>query len=45
MRELHSVGQLGVRSDGKEVEYFRDSPWMVIMENGKAAALVFCKGY
>lgn len=40
-----TVGELGVRSDGKEVVFLRDSDYMVILDNGKALDLVLCKGY
>lgn len=40
-----SIGQLGVKSRGKEVLFLRDGPWMVILGNGKAVDLVLCKGY
>jgi hypothetical protein len=37
----------GSESQGnrEEVAFLRDSPWMVVMKNGKAADLVLCKGY
>jgi hypothetical protein len=30
---------------GKEVEFLRDSDWMVILDKGKAVDLILCKGY
>ena len=29
----------------KEVVFIRDGPWMAIMDKGKAADLILCKGY
>ncbi|MGH9735054.1 MAG: hypothetical protein ACRD8A_10760 [Candidatus Acidiferrales bacterium] len=29
----------------EDVMFLRDSPWMVVMKNGKAVDLVMCKGY
>lgn len=29
----------------EEAFFLRDSPWMVVMKNGKAVELVLCKGY
>jgi hypothetical protein len=29
----------------ENVVFLRDSPWMVILENGKAVDLVLCKGF
>ena len=40
-----SVGERGIPATGKEVVFLRDSDWMVILEQGKAADLVLCKGY
>jgi hypothetical protein len=40
-----AVGERGIRTDGKEVVFLRDSAWMVIMDKGKAVDLVLCKGY
>jgi hypothetical protein len=40
-----ATGQLGVHPQGREVVFLRDSPWMVILDHGKAVDLVLCKGY
>lgn len=40
-----TVGELGVKPQGKEVVFLRDDAWMVILDNGKAVDLVLCKGY
>jgi hypothetical protein len=40
-----SFGELGVPAAGKEVVFLRESDWMVILQDGKAADLVLCKGY
>jgi hypothetical protein len=40
-----TVGELGVRAQGKRVVFLRDSWWMVILDDGKAVDLVLCKGY
>ena len=40
-----SAGRAETQSDSKDVAFLRDSPWMVVMKNGKAAELVLCKGY
>lgn len=38
-------GELGLHPNRKDFVYRRDSWWMVIMRDGKAADLVLCKGY
>jgi len=40
-----TIGELGVKPQGKEVVFLRDDAWMVIMDNGRAVDLVLCKGY
>jgi hypothetical protein len=40
-----AAGELGVRADGKEAVFLRNSPWMAILDDGKAVDLVLCKGY
>jgi hypothetical protein len=40
-----AIGEAGVRADGKEVRFLRNSDWMVILDQGKAVDLILCKGY
>lgn len=40
-----TVGELGISPHGKEAVFLRDSHWMVVLDGGKAADLVLCKGY
>jgi hypothetical protein len=35
----------GCQGENKDVAFLRDSPWMVVMKNGKAVNLILCKGY
>ena len=43
--QINTVGENGIHPDKKEVLFLRDSPWMVILDKGKAVDLVLCKGY
>jgi len=40
-----TVGELGVRPDGKEAVYLRDSDYMVLLDKDIAVDLVLCKGF
>ena len=40
-----SVGFAETQGNSDDVTFLRDSPWMVIMKNGRAVDLVLCKGY
>jgi hypothetical protein len=40
-----NVGPPEVAAKGEDTFFLRDSPWMVVMKNGKAVDLVLCKGY
>jgi len=44
-KNTHSPGEVGTIPAGKDVIYLRDSPWMVILDSGRAVDLVLCKGY
>ena len=39
------VGHVEVAAKDEDAFFLRDSPWMVVMKNGKAVDLVLCKGY
>jgi hypothetical protein len=39
------VGLLGISTQGKDVIFLRDGPWMAILDDGKAVDLALCKGY
>lgn len=34
-----------IAAKSEDAFFLRDSPWMVVMKNGKAVELVLCKGY
>jgi hypothetical protein len=40
-----AAGQIQSRGNREDVAFLRDSPWMVVMKDGKAVDLVLCKGY
>jgi hypothetical protein len=40
-----SVGRAEIATKSEDAFFLRDSPWMVVMKNGKAVDLVLCKGY
>jgi hypothetical protein len=40
-----ATGIGGSQSSSEEVAFLRDSPWMVVMKDGKVVDLVMCKGY
>ena len=40
-----AIGQIETQGNKDDVVFLRDSPWMVVMKNGKAVDLVLCKGY
>jgi hypothetical protein len=39
------AGRAEIAAKGEDAFFLRDSPWMVVMKNGKAVDLVLCKGY
>jgi len=39
------AGRAEIAAKSEDAFFLRDSPWMVVMKNGKAADLVLCKGY
>jgi hypothetical protein len=40
-----NAGRTEVATKSEDAFFLRDSPWMVVMKNGKAVDLVLCKGY
>lgn len=40
-----SAGRAETQGNSEDVAFLRDSPWMVVMKNGKAVDLILCKGY
>jgi len=42
---LGNVGRAEIAAKSEDAFFLRDSPWMVVMKNGKAVDLVLCKGY
>ena len=40
-----SAGRAETQGDSNDVAFLRDSPWMVVVKNGKAVDLILCKGY
>jgi hypothetical protein len=42
---LGNVGRAEILTKSEDAFFLRDSPWMVVMKNGKAVDLVLCKGY
>lgn len=40
-----SIGRQETQGKVNDVLFLRDSPWMVVMKDGKAVDLVLCKGY
>ena len=42
---LGNVGPAQIAAKSEDAFFLRDSPWMVVMKNGKAVDLVLCKGY
>jgi hypothetical protein len=42
---LGNVGRAEIATKSQDAFFLRDSPWMVVMKNGKAVDLVLCKGY
>lgn len=42
---LGDAGRAKIASKSEEAFFLRDSPWMVVMKNGKSVDLVLCKGY
>jgi hypothetical protein len=40
-----NAGRAEIASNSEDALFLRDSPWMVLMKNGKAVDLVLCKGY
>ena len=39
------AGRAEIAAKVEDAFFLRDSPWMVVMKNGRAADLVLCKGY
>jgi hypothetical protein len=39
------AGRSEMAAKVEDAVFLRDSPWMVVMKNGRAADLVLCKGY
>jgi len=39
------IGQTEIPVSREDVAFLRDSPWMVVLKNGRAVDLVMCKGY
>lgn len=48
-RACHSIpgspGRAETEGRSEDAVFLRDSPWMVVMKNGKAVDLILCKGY
>jgi hypothetical protein len=42
---LGNVSRAEIATKSEDAFFLRDSPWMVVMKNGKAVDLVLCKGY
>lgn len=42
---LGDAGRAEIAAKSQDAFFLRDSPWMVVMKNGKAVDLVLCKGY
>jgi hypothetical protein len=42
---LGNVGPAEIAAKSEDAFFLWDSPWMVVMKNGKAVDLVLCKGY
>lgn len=42
---LGNLGSAEIAAKNEDAFFLRDSPWMVVMKNGKAVDLVLCKGY
>ena len=42
---LGNVGPAQIAAKSEDAFFLRDSPWLVVMKNGKAVDLVLCKGY
>ena len=42
---LGNVDRAELAAKSEDAFFLRDSPWMVVMKNGKAVDLVLCKGY
>lgn len=42
---LENADHAEIAAKSEDAFFLRDSPWMVVMKNGKAADLVLCKGY
>lgn len=40
-----NVSPADIAAKSEDVFFLRDSPWMVVMKNGRADGLVICKGY
>jgi hypothetical protein len=40
-----NAGRDEIAAKSENAFFLRDSPWMVVMKNGKTADLVMCKGY
>ena len=40
-----NAGRAEIAAKSEDAFFLRDSPWMVVMKNGKAVNLVLCKGY
>lgn len=38
-------GRAEIAGKSEDAFFLRDSPWMVVMKNGKAVDLILCKGY
>ena len=41
----NSEGRAETVGKSEDALFLRDSPWMVVMKNGKAVDLILCKGY
>lgn len=42
---LGDAGRAEIAAKSEDAFFLRDSPWMVVMKNGRAVDLVLCKGY
>jgi hypothetical protein len=42
---LGNVNRAEIAAKSEDAFFLRDSPWMVVMKNGKVVDLVLCKGY
>lgn len=47
LRACHSTprGHAETQGNREDVVFLRDSPWIVVLQNGKAVDLILCKGY